>query len=115
MGMVELLNASNKEEFGGWNKMSAPTPSVRLAVSLEIPAVSPTTTRINITSRATARMLTVVRTGRAARPATMIFLYMKKNIFLSAGTRAKARDYEVSKQRLGMARSRGLQPAFRRS
>src|SRR5437667_10049117 len=78
-GIVELLNASNNDEFGGWNRISAPTPSVRLPVSSEIPAVSPTTTRINVTSRVTARMLTVVRTGRAARPAMIIFLYMRNS------------------------------------
>src|SRR5438034_7219414 len=72
IGIVVLLNARNNDEFGGCKRISAPTPSVRLPVSSEIPDVNPTTTRMRITSSATARMLTVVRTGRALRPAMII-------------------------------------------
>src|SRR5262249_6445454 len=75
-GMLPLLIARNNDEFGGWNMMSAPTPSVRFAVSVEIPVVSPTTTRINVTSRATASTLTMVLTGRAARPEIIICFFM---------------------------------------
>src|SRR2546422_3702580 len=76
MGIVLLVSARNIDEFGGWTVISAPTPAVRLAVSLVIPVVNPTTMRINTTSRVTAKMLTVVRTGRALRPAMIICLFI---------------------------------------
>src|SRR5206468_7952273 len=79
IGIVVLLNARNNDEFGGCKRISAPTPSVRLPVSSEIPDVNPTTTRMRITSSATARMLTVVRTGRALRPAMIICLFIRIN------------------------------------
>src|SRR5215813_13898473 len=76
MGIVLEFKASSRDEFGGCNQMSAPTPSVRFPVSFEIPLVRPTTTNIKMTSSATAKMLTVVRTGRAFRPAMIICLFI---------------------------------------
>src|ERR1051326_1711723 len=82
-GILLLLSASISEELGGCSQMSAPTPSVRLPVSLEIPFVRPITTRINTTSSETARMLTLVRTGRALRPERIIFLFITLHYLLS--------------------------------
>jgi hypothetical protein len=53
----------NTDAEGGCNMMSAPTPSMRLAVSCTIPLVSPTMTITRVTSTATASTLTIVRIG----------------------------------------------------
>jgi len=51
----------------GCNMMSAPTPSMRLAVSVRIPEVRPTIRTTNATSTAMATMPIRVRTGRCKR------------------------------------------------
>ena len=64
MGMGAPLNARKTEAEGGCSMMSAPTPSMRLAVSCSMPLVSPTIMITSVTSTATASTLTSVRTGR---------------------------------------------------
>jgi len=96
--MVALFRARKSEELGGWNMMSAPIPSIRLPVSFEIPFVKPTTTKISVTSKATASTLTIVRTGLAQRPAKMICLF----IFLIAA------PYSLEVSRYRAHASRGL-------
>src|SRR5258708_34734587 len=73
--MDEALNAMNTEEFGALKRMSPPTPAMRCPLSFMMPVVKPTINRMSITSRATARMLTSVRTGLAKRLAVMICLF----------------------------------------
>src|SRR5205085_10816746 len=73
--IVLLVRATNIEECGG-RIIISPTPAVLFAVSSDIPVVRPTMTRISITSSATARMLTVVRTGRALKPAMIICFFI---------------------------------------
>ena len=58
MGMGAPLNARNTDAEGGCSMMSAPTPSMRLAVSCSMPLVSPTIMITSVTSTPTARTLT---------------------------------------------------------
>ena len=70
-GIGVPLNPMMNEVDCGCTMISAPTPTVRFADSSSIPCVSPTTRRIRIISTATAVTESTVRTGRAARFATI--------------------------------------------
>ena len=67
-------------EFGARRMMSPPTPVVRLPMSFMMPVVRPTITRMRVTSSATARMLTAVRTGLEIRFAVIICLFNRSSL-----------------------------------
>ena len=64
MGIGAPLKAMNTEAEGGCTITSAPTPSMRRAVSVSNPLVRPTMIRTSVTSTPTAMTLISVRTGR---------------------------------------------------
>src|SRR5271157_414177 len=79
-GMGACVRPMRNEAPGGCTRMSAPTPSIRLALSFTSPWQRPTTRMTIPTSMATARMLTAVRMGRC-RILEMINLLIKR-VFL---------------------------------
>ena len=64
IGIGAPLNAIKTDAEGGWTMMSAPTPSVRFADSINKPLVNPTTMITRVTSTATAITVIAVRIGR---------------------------------------------------
>src|SRR4051794_20232453 len=90
--MDAVLNDMMMPELGGLRMTSPPTPASRLPLSFMIPVVMPTMMRISVTSSATARILTNVRTGLEVRLAMMMCLF--NDSFLSVdGFRAADPDY----------------------
>src|SRR6266566_2707878 len=78
IGIGALPKAMKLDDPGGWTSTSAPTPSMRLAASCSSPCVMPTTSITMLTSMATARTLTIVRTGRCRTLATIILLTTRR-------------------------------------
>ena len=74
MGMGACDIPMKKEAPEACTRMSAPTPSTRLALSFTMPWQRPTTRMTMATSMATASTLTTVRTGRC-RILAMISLF----------------------------------------
>src|SRR5438876_1181771 len=86
IGTGAVLTPIRKDALGGCTMISAPIPSTRFAVSFSMPVVIPTTSSTMPTSRATARMLMMVRTGRWSRFEMTILVSMGR---LRAGDRAE--------------------------